>query len=432
VTPAPPPSIRRRLSRALVLVSVAWSLAVSTVVWLVVRHEVDEIMDDTLSESAEVLYGVLQVTGRAVPQAPAEPLPAPDHEEHLVWQLLAADGQVQLRSHRAPRQPLQAGLRRGFATVDDAWRVHAMPLPGGQGVLQVAQPVGDRLEARLEAAQYTAGAALLVGLGCALWLSLRVRRELQPLSMMSQAVAAYDPLDPQARLAAPKRAELQPMHAAIVALGTRLGHRVRSERAFASHAAHALRTPLAGLVAQLAVAQHQSPPVAQPTLLLARQAADRLRRVVNALLALFRAGHEVDRQAVNLDRLVQQLPLDGLTVTVAAKAPIAADPDLLAAALANLLDNALRHGAHQVQVDAGTQGGQVVIALHDDGPGIAADQAEALQRALDSQQYDVGGTGLGLMLADLVARAHGGRLRLVDVAAGFRVEMRLAAPPDAP
>lgn len=419
----PLPSIRRRLSRALVVVSLAWGVAVSVVVWLGVRHEVDEILDATLQEAAEVLFGVLLVHADAPPVAGGS-LPAPPHEERIVWQIVGPGPAVLLRSHRAPETPLLAPGARGLHTVADDWRVHAMPLPDGRRVLLVAQPGDERVEARLEAAQYTAGAALAVGLACALWLSLRVRRELEPLSALSHAVGAYDPLQPGARLADPQRAELAPMHGAIVALGTGLGRRVRNERAFTAHAAHALRTPLAGMVAQLATAQRVSPPEAQPMLALARQAADRLRRVVTALLTLFRAGAEIHRRPVDLTPLVRQLPIDALDVEVAPAPPLDADADLLAAALVNLLENSARHGARHVRIAALRRGRETHVELRDDGPGVDAQRADALSAALATQDYE-GRTGLGLMLADLVARAHGGQLRLLP-GPGFAVEIVLA------
>jgi signal transduction histidine kinase len=186
------------------------------------------------------------------------------------------------------------------------------------------------------------------------------------------------------------------------------------------------------MVAQLAVAQRELPPEAQPRLQRTRQAADRLRRVVNALLTLFRTGAEPKWQAVDLAVLVSHLPFEGLTVVVAGSAPLLADPDLLAAALLNLLDNAQRHGAQQVTVSADRAEVDgvafVSISLQDDGSGLAEAHRLRLQGALDTQDYE-GTTGLGLMLADRVARTHGGSLHLLPVAAGCCVELRIGPAP---
>jgi signal transduction histidine kinase len=217
---------------------------------------------------------------------------------------------------------------------------------------------------------------------------------------------------------------LETVHRSIDQLGQRLAQRLAHERAFTAQAAHALRTPLAGIDAQLAMCLRESPPELQPRLQRVREAAGRLQRVVAALLVLFRSDGEPVRETIDLDELLHQFPLERLLVDLQAAQPLHADPDLLAAALANLLDNAQRHGASRVIVSTPAAD---TLRLDDDGPGVTAERRLALQVALDAQTYD-GVPGLGLTLADLVARAHGGRLWLVEPAhgRGFAVELALA------
>jgi signal transduction histidine kinase len=224
------------------------------------------------------------------------------------------------------------------------------------------------------------------------------------------------------------RQELQAVHGAIPALGERLARRVANERAFSAHAAHALRTPLAGIDTQLAVAQREAPASLQPRLARVREAAGRLTRVVSALLALFRSGAELQWQRVDLPALVARLPHEGLAVQVPPGAAVQADADLLTAALINLLDNAVRAGATQVSLSMALQGDRQTLRLHDNGQGCPPERLAQLGAALDAQAYE-GRMGLGLMLADLVARAHHGRLHLPEVHDGFAVELTLGQPP---
>ena len=425
----PLPSIRQRLSTALLVASLAWAVAVTAAVWLVVRHELDELMDATLNESAQILHGLLSYNAMQLPLQVGQVMPAPPHKEELVWQLVDAQGSVLLRSHEAPALPMVAPGVRGFADAGARWRVHTAEI-GQQGlVLQVGQPSQERQGAQLEVAQYTAGAALLVGLLCAWWLHWGLRKELRPISDLSAAVSRYDPMLMATPLPEAQRQELQPMRQAISDLGARLARRVANERAFTAHAAHALRTPLAGMVAQLAAAQRVcNEPAVQPMLTLARQAADRLRRVVSALLTLFRSGSEVHWRPINLPDLVPQLQVAGLAVTIEDTPDLRADADLLAAALSNLLDNAVRHGATALAISLRQDGHRACIVLRDNGPGIPAAERQRLQALLDTQDY-AGSPGLGLMLADLVARAHGGALRLPEAQAGCTVELWLAPAP---
>jgi two-component system OmpR family sensor kinase len=246
---------------------------------------------------------------------------------------------------------------------------------------------------------------------------------------MSSAVQRFDPMHADTTMAVATRRELVPVYDAIRDLGARLSDRVASERAFSAHAAHALRTPLAGMVAQLAVAQRKAPPEVQVYLQRSREAADRLQRVVSALLALFRAGGDVKWQRVPVADLVAYLPVVELAVDTESGSTVTADPDLLAAALMNLVDNSLRHGATHVTLSARSDAEGTCIVVRDNGSGLSIERLRALEQALSAQAYEAE-MGLGLMLADLVARAHRGRLKLHRTDLGCALEIRLGPAPD--
>ncbi|WP_290870134.1 HAMP domain-containing sensor histidine kinase [Aquabacterium sp.] len=432
------PSIRARLSRVLMGIALVWGLMVSLTVGLMLHRALDTLLDQGLQESAEILYGLAQAgvhDGKAVNGM----LPAPPHDEGLVWQLVGADGAVRLRSHRAPAEALSERLDVGFSQ-QALWRVYTLPLPQGQGRLLVAQPEPTRHLAQWMILGGSIGTALLVGLVSTLWLNNRLVRELAPLQDLSRAVADFNPLDPKAfgRLPAPARAELVPMAQAIDALGQRLAARVEHERAFAAHAAHALRTPLAGMDAQLAVALREAPASLQPRLTQTREAAARLRTVVTALISLFRAGGQMQWRPLDLSAVVTRLPVRGVRVQVEAPQPVWADEDLLSAALMNLLDNAARHRATEVMVlaEALPEGGSL-IRVRDNGEGLSAERASAVNAALTARQAGEV-LGLGLTLAELVARTHEGQVSLVSAsshalqAPGAEVLLRLGPPPGAP
>lgn len=426
------PSIRNRLVGLLVASAVATSALVALAIGVSVRSEVDELLDETLQASAEVLGRLLaQGDATALRDAMDKPL-APGGEEHFAWQLVGRGGELLLRSPRAPAEPLLPLPTPGFADARSGWRVYGLVLPGGERVLYVAQTRSERLEAESEVARAAVLSALAVGVLAAAWLASRVRRELQPLADLTQALAAYEPLRPDSALPDARRRELQPMHDAIEALGRRLARRVANERAFSAHAAHALRTPLAGIEAQLAVAQREAPPQLQPRLARVREGSARLARVVAALLALFRSGAEPQWKPMHLRAVLERLPHEGLAIEVQGDDRVRADADLLTAALLNLVDNALRHGARRLTLAVESDALGQRLRLQDDGPGVAAARRAELDLALRTQDYE-GRMGLGLMLTDLVARAHGGSLSLPDTGAGFALELRLAegpAPPD--
>ena len=106
------------------------------------------------------------------------------------------------------------------------------------------------------------------------------------------------------------------------------------------------------------------------------------------------------------------------------------NPHLMAQALANLIDNAIKYGAAggEVTVTVRREGDAAELTVADRGPGIPPGLHErALARfgRLDDSRTTPG-SGLGLSMVRAVTILHGGRLRLEDLAPGLRVVMRLA------
>jgi signal transduction histidine kinase len=411
-----PPSIRRRLARAMPLGSLICGLAVAVSVWLATEEEVDELLDDTLRASAEVMAALLPASG--LPSG----VPATNGDTRFAWQVIDPTQRVVTRSSRAPSAPFARVPLTGYID-NERWRVFGLALGSEGRILYVAQTASERAEAKFEVAVSAVLAALAVGILGYFWLSALLRHELAPVQRLSDRLAEHEPLAPGATLGSAERTELETVHRSIDQLGQRLAQRLAHERAFTAQAAHALRTPLAGIDAQLAMCLRESPAELQPRLQRAREAAGRLQRVVLALLTLFRSDGEPLREAVDLALLLRQFPIERLRVDLQATHLLDADPDLLAAAFGNLLDNAQRHGATRVTVSTPSPR---TMRLDDDGPGVTAERRAALCAALDEQTYE-GVPGLGLTLADLVARAHGGRLRLPAPAGdrGFSVELSL-------
>jgi signal transduction histidine kinase len=102
--------------------------------------------------------------------------------------------------------------------------------------------------------------------------------------------------------------------------------------------------------------------------------------------------------------------------------------------LQNLLDNALAYG-RRADITVSDEGGVVKIAIRDDGPGIPEEEMERVfepfYRVEASRNRHSGGSGLGLSIARNIAQAHGGSVRLRNLAAGG-LEATLRIPRGAP
>lgn len=419
------PSILRRVIGAGLLSALVGALLVAAAVWWVVGEEVDELMDHSLSESAEIIHNVLLTQGALDHAGQAAP-DGGEYESDLIWQVVdTASGRVLNRSHRAPPEALlRAPAPAGRSVVHGPWHIVTLGFKGHIRFLLVAQSRAERTEARHEVMTYTAAAAVFMVLLSAGLMYGALRRELRPIDQLTRSVRGYDPLQPSSFSEDAARAELVPVQQAVEELGRRLAQRIVSERAFNHHAAHALRTPLAGIEAQLAAALLEAPAELRPRLERARQSALRLGRVMQALMMMFRSGIEPRRDTASLAQLLRPELFPALDIRIGQDAPLQADPDLMTAVLLNLLDNAQRHRATRVDLEVHIQpDGCRVLSLRDDGQGTEESQRARLHDALRRQDYNPrsGLGGLGLILADLVLRAHGGRVELPPCAPGFEV-----------
>ncbi|GGK93321.1 hypothetical protein Sme01_59000 [Sphaerisporangium melleum] len=217
----------------------------------------------------------------------------------------------------------------------------------------------------------------------------------------------------------------------------RLEHSVEQQRRFAADASHELRTPIAGLRAQLEEALLYPADTDVPTLAAgALRDTDRLERIVTDLLFMARLGSAgpAAQELVDLGRLAA-----GEIARRHTRLPVIADlgDDVtvmgvrthLYRVIDNLLGNAQRHAAQLVRLEVRAEGGTAVLAVTNDGDRIAEEDHERVfhrfTRLDAARSRDKGGTGLGLAIARDVAIAHGGTLHVESVPEGTRFVLRL-------
>jgi signal transduction histidine kinase len=190
-----------------------------------------------------------------------------------------------------------------------------------------------------------------------------------------------------------------------------------TRRVLPSRVAHEIRTPLGVLMGALTQLEGQVPENAK-TLELARRAVAQLARLSDRLSLLSRAavgftdGLEV--QQVAMGSAVQQaanVVLEsrrrrGVTTTVTGTdidARVSADPRLLVAAIAELVDNAVRHASTRVEVGVSIRDGLAIVTIDDDGPGLDEERRAGLFQQTPGHGRP-GGLGIGTWLtAEIVA-----------------------------
>jgi two-component system sensor histidine kinase QseC len=344
----------------------------------------------------------------------------------MYYQLVSPDGQVLVRGEDTPHTPfLPQARREQKASVwadGELWRVHVRPGPGGI-TAQVAQPMEERLELLETMAENLAWPALvlLALLGLLSW--FLVRRLLRPLEDTAMHIGAKSPHDLTPVQAANPPRELQSILDALNALLARLASALDSERRFTADAAHELRTPLAALRMRVQLIERELK-LPTPHLQQLRADLDRCTALVESLLALARLEPQAEplaRERVDLAALLDDLNTltPGLRMERSLAVPhLNAAPALLASALRNLIDNAVRYGREggrvHIKTSALPQGG-TRLAVRDDGMGVPPEQrarlGERFFRVLGTGQP---GNGLGLSIVARIAALHGAALRFED------------------
>jgi signal transduction histidine kinase len=397
------------------------------------------------------------------------------HRTHGRVAVVAADGQVIFssdpdESNRERFDDVSLAERRShtvssFGRDPDGDRVARVAVPfrnaadEGEprftGVILVRKSVSDIAEtvtvvrrAFLAAAAAGLGIALLLGVGLATGLLIRLRR-------LRSAALQVAEVGPSADVSVdPGRDEVADLSRALATMQARLRQQEEVRRAFVSTASHELRTPLTSLSGMLELLEeelgdeHPSIDAARLEVGRARTQAERLGRLANDLLDLSRLDAEVPLRSEPVElhevgrAVVAEFELRsdarGVTVDFASDADHAralGDPGGVARIARILVDNAVRAAPPDsiVRVQVHGENGRVELEVADNGPGVAAEDRERIferfQRGTDAGG-EAAGFGLGLAIGRELAERMGGRLELADSRQGARFVLSLSGVKD--
>lgn len=339
--------------------------------------------------------------------------------------------------------------------------VRVFVLPGGYRLL-----VGRDTEERerlagviANAVQWSLALVVVLGLAGGVFVARRVLKRLDAMTATSRSIMAGDL---SGRLAVTGSGdEFDRLAEAVNAMLERINELMAGLKEVSDNIAHDLKTPLTRLRnrAEAALRDARTEEDWQASIEQIIAESDGMIRIFNALLLIARAesggarGQLAEVDVADVAREVAELyePLaEERGATLKVEAPdsvvVTANRELIGQIVANLIENALNYATgegagDQVSVSATFEGGNARLVVADRGPGIPEkDRARAVERfvRLDSSRSRPG-SGLGLALANAVARLHGGELRLEDNAPGLKVVLllpravaALAVPSDLP
>jgi signal transduction histidine kinase len=299
---------------------------------------------------------------------------------------------------------------------------------------------------------FVIAAVLLIGLAAVSWffVSRRVLRRIDSVSATTRQIMAGD-LTGRLEVTGTND-EFDRLAASLNAMLERIELLLRSLKDVTDNIAHDLRTPLTRMRNKIehVLGESGGSDEKREALRAAIGEADQLIATFDSLLTIARleagaseAGFD-DIDAAKIARDVAELydPVAeeaGVALTVIAEqpAPLRGNRELVSQAVANLVDNAIKHGVHtegedhsrEVTIAVDSTEADVTITVSDNGPGIPeAERGRVLQRFVRLEKSrSTPGTGLGLSLAAAAVKLGGGSIELRGADPGLSVTLRLPA-----
>ncbi len=359
---------------------------------------------------SRLYYRVGNDAGRHLAGDPTLPTPQPEPPTRVSYHALVQFEDGQLRG-----QPVRLA-HLTHVIEDEQDRPHILKISVAETLETRQQMVRQLLrETLLSQGLLLLAAALLVILG--------VQHGIRPLEQVRQRLAGRgdDDLSPIDAPDLPR--ELRPLVGTLNSYLTRLGRLIDIRKRFLDNAAHQLRTPLAVLKTQLALADREPAALAA-----ARRTTDEAVRLTEQLLAMTRAEHAGALPAVSSASSVELVALARQVIqeylpralqrgddlgfeTELQSCEVPGSAALLHDALGNLIDNALHHtpAGTRVTVRVGSRW----VEVEDSGPGISPEhQAHVFERFYRAAPASLRGSGLGLAIVREIAEQSGATVTL--------------------
>ena len=458
-------SIRRFLLWSLLGVVVAGAGGSAAWTYLNAAHEVEELFDAELAQSARVLAGLtdrrlLRDGGEELAAAwrrsgfvrgagdGAEPGPlGHPYETKLSFRVREPDGRTLFRTPGAPERH-GATPHAGFDWIDDGtfrWRVFSLEDEEDGLWMEVGQREDVRDELTREIAVDLFLQSLLPVVLLLVLVPAIVAAGFAPVRRIAREIDERAPsnLHPVDTGRVPD--EVRSLVDALNRMFNRLASAFEAERRFTADAAHELRTPIAGMLVHAENARRARTESGRAASLdKVAEGIRRMQRLVEQLLTLSRldpdAGlgewQSVDLGAIAAEEMAQvseRRRRADVTLELSRRpgAVVTGNPTMLGVLVRNLLDNALKHtpAGGEVRVSVVQGPGEVAIEVADTGPGIPAElRGRVLERFYRGPDAAAEGSGLGLSIVRRIADIHGAALELADGGPGLVVTVRFPGP----
>ena len=434
-------SLQKILSTRLTIgVTLLWLLGVMAS-GLVARHEMNEVFDSALKETAQRILplAVTDILNREGDTGLQRALALKEHDEYLTYLVRNKSGKLLLQSHDANPRIFAAIPREGFSETS-THRIYGESAISDTLYIEIAEPLAHRREAVLETSL-----ALLLPLIFLIPISLAgikyvIEHSLRQVVQLQQSIEARGggDLSPVAVDRLPE--EFDPIMISVNRLLERLRRALEAERSFTANSAHELRTPLATALAKLQRLKAGMQDTKVKTQISKIEESLRvLSRLSEKLLELAKAegGSALSKHRNDLVPILQMivkdhenrsrhqillnLPENGVTSLL--------DPDAFAILVRNLIENAISYGTDNEPVNISlTEGGILRVVNH--GVVVPPDKLTLLTNRFVRSDTRKIGSGIGLAIVEAIASGAGITLNLQSPASGqddgFEAELCIA------
>ncbi len=451
---SPQLSLKRQLLLWLLLPQLLLWLVGGSLAYRIALSYAEKGVDQSLTQSVRSLARQVKPVGSGLlidfPKA-AQAIIEEDPQDKVSYMVSSPPGQFVLGNAKLPEPPAavvqllqestEPQLYQAMIDMPDSearpLRIATLELPFGEAGspqrmrVQVAKSLAVRERIARELVFDMLVPLLLLGAVLGVLVYAGIARGLLPLARLQdklQARSSSDarsatPFSPIALQQAPQ--EVHSLAGAVNQLLAAVERSVSQEKRFINDAAHQLRTPLAGLQAQLDLALSERDPKAlQNRLQKVNAGMQRATHLMHQLLQLARSEADVPMQPLDAVQLARSIAQDAAPAALAADVDFGFEgpPDdaplmiqgnalLLREALTNLIDNAVRYAGRgaTVTLRARKDTGSVILEVEDNGPGLPPEEIpkvfERFYRASDAP----GGAGLGLAIVQEIAQRHSGQ-----------------------
>jgi heavy metal sensor kinase len=476
-------SLTTRLSSFFLAALAVVLLAFSATLYLSARSYLMGQADERLAAALETLAAAAEILPEGVEWEPKEHRLALGQEtglDHVRWTVHQPDGKlveqsgnlktgVNQATHSSEIDPLE--FIPAVASSGKPWRLSQRLLKPSSPAPAPAAPESSTSSETATVVYpqllLTAGVSLapiqatlnklllaLTGLCSVTWLLAAIlgrelcRRAIGPVTQMAAVARSIDATDLRQRLPDPESGdEIEALSKAFNGVLTRLEDAFERQRRFTGDASHQLRTPLTAMLGQIEVVLRRDRPAEdyREVLTKVHSQGEHLRQIVETLLFLARADKEaclaeldtVDLASWLPERLQQwssQFRAPDLSIQCSGPCWVRVQAPLLGQLLDNLVENACKYSppatAIEVRVERAPEG--IILKVEDRGSGIGPEDLphifEPFYRSARARQLGRSGVGLGLAVAQRIAKLFGGTLTAEsELGRWTRLTLRLPA-----